>query len=77
MALEVIDLKGIASGKRVEEHIIVSKYWCPDFDLGSGPTQSIITLLKGSEKAGIGLSGAFGIFWLGLPITWQVWQVFT
>ena len=43
---------GIASGKRVDAHIIVNN---------NGPTQSVITLLKGSSKAGIGLNGAFEI----------------
>ena len=45
---------GMASGKRVEAHIIVRRYALPDFVLGKGPTQSIIILLKGSSKAGMG-----------------------
>ena len=46
MFLVLIFLSGMASGKRVETHIIVVS--------GKGPTQSIIILLKGSSKAGIG-----------------------
>jgi len=30
--------------------------------LGKGPTQSTITILNGSEKAGIGFNEATGIF---------------
>ena len=52
---------GIASGKRVEAHIIVSKYWFPLFVFGNGPTQSIITREKGSSNAGMGIRGALGI----------------
>ena len=47
-------LKGIASGKRVEVHIIVKRYSFPDLVQGKGPTQSISILQKGSSKAGIG-----------------------
>ena len=54
-------LRGIASGKHVEAHIIVSIYKLPDFVFGNGPTQSIRTLLNGSSKAGIGIKGADGI----------------
>ena len=53
--------RGIASGKRVERHMIVSRYWLPDLVLGRGPTQSIIISLNGSLQAGIGLRGAAGI----------------
>jgi len=45
----------------------VSKNLFPLFVLGRGPTQSMITLEKGSSNAGIGLRGAGGITWLGLP----------
>jgi hypothetical protein len=48
-------------------------YWFPDVVLGSGPTQSTITLLKGSSKAGMGQIGATDFFLLGFPTTWQVW----
>ena len=41
-------LKGIASGKRVEAHIIVKRYSLLDLVFGSRPTQSIMILLKGS-----------------------------
>ena len=51
-------LSGTASGNRVLVHIIVNRNWFPDLVLGSGPTQSISTLLNGSPTAGIGLSGA-------------------
>jgi hypothetical protein len=44
----------MASGKRVEAHIIVSNYRFPYLVLGSGPTQSTTTLLKESSKAGMG-----------------------
>ena len=33
-------LIGTASGKWVEAHMMVSKYWLPLLVLGSGPTQS-------------------------------------
>ena len=64
-------LKGIASGNRVELHIIVNKNSFCDFVLGNGPTQSIIMCEKGSSKAGMGCKG---VFWLGLPPNWQVWH---
>ncbi len=35
-----MERNAIASGKRVDVHIIVRMYSCPDFDLGRGPTQS-------------------------------------
>ena len=74
MVFDLIFLDGIASGKRVESHMIVKRYSQPDLVLGSGPTQSIITLLKGSSNAGIGCKWALGIVWLGFPTIWQVWQ---
>ena len=40
----------MASGKRVEAHIIMRRYSWPDFVLGKGPTQSIIILLKVHQK---------------------------
>ena len=67
IALVLVFLKGIASGKRVEAHIIVKRYSDPDLVLGKGPTQSIMILLNGSSKAGIGCKGLFGIVWLGFP----------
>ena len=54
MLLVLIFLSGMASGKRVEAYIIMRRYSWPDLVLGKGPTQSIIILLKGSSKAGIG-----------------------
>lgn len=54
MVLVLIFLRGMASGKRVEAHMIVSRYWLPDLVLGRGPTRSIMILLNGSSKAGIG-----------------------
>ena len=42
----LIFLKGIASGKRVEAHIIVKRYSLQDMVFGNGPTQSIMILLK-------------------------------
>ena len=74
MVLVLIFLRGIVSGKRVEAHIIVRRYSQPDLVLGRGPTQSIIILLKGSSKAGMGCKGAFGTVWLGFPTFWHVWQ---
>ena len=56
--LEVIFLKGMASGYLVVVSMIVSKYSLPNLVLGNGPTQSIITFLKGSFTTGIGASGA-------------------
>ena len=38
IVLVLIFLSGIASGKRVETHIIVKRYWHPDFVLGRAPT---------------------------------------
>jgi hypothetical protein len=52
IVLALILLSGMTSGKRVEAHIIVSSYIFPYLVLGSGPTQSRITLLKESSKAG-------------------------
>ena len=51
----------IASGKCVDLHIIVSRYWLPDLVLGRGPMQSIIVSLNGLLQAGMGLRGATGI----------------
>jgi hypothetical protein len=62
MAGVFIFRNGIASGKRVEVHIIA-------FFFGSSPTQSISIRLNGSSNAGIGKRGAGGIFWFGLPTT--------
>ena len=53
--------RGIASGKQVDAYIIVNKYWLPALVLGKGPTQSIMTLVNGSSKAGIGFKAAQGI----------------
>ena len=61
MVFALIFLKGIASGNLVDAHMIVSKYWFPDFAFGSGTTQSTIIWLKGSMIAGIDCSGAFGM----------------
>ena len=69
MVLVLIFLKGIASGKRVEAHIIVKRYSLPDLVYGNGPTQSIMILLKGSSNAGIGCNPGLGMTWLGLPTT--------
>ena len=58
----------MASGKRVEAHIIVRRYSWPDFVLGKRPTQSIIILLKGSSKAGMGCKWALVLSgWVFLP----------
>ena len=62
MVLTLMFLKGIAFGNLVEAHITVSRYSFPDFVFGKGPTQSILTLLKSSSKAGIGCKGAGGTF---------------
>ena len=71
----LIFLNGIASGNRVEAHIMVNKYWLLFLVFGSGPTKSIRTRLNGSSKAGIGFRGAFGITWLGLPTIGHVSHV--
>lgn len=55
-------VSGMASGNRVDVHMMVSKYWFPDLVLGKAPTQSTNTRLKGSSIAGIGWRGADGIF---------------
>jgi hypothetical protein len=60
--LDLIFLSGIASGNLVDAHIMVNRYWLPDFVLGKGSTQSTIILLKGSSNAGIGCRWALGIF---------------
>ena len=52
IVLALIFLSGIASGKRVEAHIIVNTYRFPYLVLGSGATRSTISLLKESSKAG-------------------------
>ena len=67
IVLALILLSGMASGKRVEAHIIVSNYRFPYLILGSGPTQSRITLLKESSKAGTGRSVAAWMFCFGFP----------
>jgi hypothetical protein len=54
---DIIFISGMTIEKRVEAHIIVSKYRLPYLVLGSGPTQSTITLLKDSSKEGTGRSG--------------------
>ena len=61
MDFALIFFKSVASGNLVETHIIVNKYWFPLLVLGSGPTQSIMTRLNGSSKAGIDFSGALAI----------------
>ena len=48
MVFVLIFLKGIASGKRVEAHILVKMYSFPDLVFGKGPTQSIM-MLNGSK----------------------------
>ena len=53
--------RGIASGKQVDAHIIFNNYWLPALVLGKGPTQSIMTLVNGSSKAGIGFKAERGI----------------
>ena len=51
-------LNGIAPGNLVTVHITINKYWFPLLVLGRGPTQSTITLLKGSSVTGIGTNEA-------------------
>ena len=46
---------------------MVKRYWFLGLVFGKGPTQSIITLLNGSSKAGMGLRGATRIFLVWLP----------
>ena len=46
----LIFLSGMASGKRVEAHIIVRRSSWPALVLGKGPTHSIIILLKSHQK---------------------------
>ena len=58
----------MVSGKREEAHIIVSNYRFPYLVLGSGPTQSRITLLKEYSKAGTGRSVAACMFCFGFPL---------
>ena len=69
IVFDLIFLKGIASGKRVEAHIIVMRYFLPDLVFGHGPTQSIMIPLKGSSNAGIGCNPALDITWLSFPTT--------
>ena len=54
MDLVLIFLRGMASGNRVQAQMIVNRYWLAVLILGRGPTQSMIILLNGSSKAGIG-----------------------
>ena len=61
MVLALICLKGVASGNLLEAHIIKRRNLFQDLVFGKWPTQSIMTLLKGSLKAGIGCKGAWGI----------------
>lgn len=67
----LIERRGIAAGKRVAVHIMVRMYSCPDFDLGSRPTQSINKRSNGSRITGMWCKGAMGSFWFGLPTDWQ------
>ena len=53
---------GTASAKRVDAHMIISKYWFLLLVCGKGPTQSISTRKNGSSNARMGISGALGIF---------------
>ena len=52
----------MASGKRVEAHIIVRRYSLPDLLLGKGPTQSIISLLKVHQKQELAVSELLVLF---------------
>ena len=52
----------LRSGKQVNQYMIVSKYWLPDEVLGKGPTQLVMTWLKGSLHTGIGSRGTTGRF---------------
>jgi hypothetical protein len=54
IVLTLIFLSGMAIEKRVEVHIIVSKYIFSYLVLGSSLTQSTMTLLKDYSKAGTG-----------------------
>ena len=49
------DLSGMASGKRVDAHIIVRRYSQPDLVFGRGPTQSINYSVKRFIKCMNGL----------------------
>ena len=53
--------RGMASGKRVDLHIIVNKNLFPDFVFGRGPTQSIRISPNSSPHTGTGFNGATGI----------------
>ena len=59
----------MAIEKRVEAHIIFSKYRFPYLVWGSGPIQSTMTLLKDYSKADTNRSGATRMFWFGFHIT--------
>lgn len=61
MELAVILHSGTASGKRVDVHMMVSKYLFPVYVLGSGPTQSTVTHSNGSPRVGIGHKGISGM----------------
>ena len=50
-----------------EKGMEVSKCWFPDLVLGSGPTQSTITLLKDSAEAGMGWRGDTGKHFIRSP----------
>jgi hypothetical protein len=60
--------------KRVEAHIIFSKYRFPYLVLGSDPIQSTLTLLEDYSKAGTVRSGATRMFWFGFHIIRQMLQ---
>ena len=64
--------RGMASGNLELAHIIVNKYRFPDFVLGKGPTQSIITRSNGLSLMVMGLSGAIAMPVLGFPAFWPV-----
>ena len=54
-------VKDMISMNLVEAHIMIKRYWFPDLVFVKGPAQSIITLLNGSKRAGMGLRGASGL----------------
>ena len=53
---------------------MVSKYRFPLLALGSGSTQSTLTLLKDYSKDGTDRSGATRMVWFGFPINLQMLQ---
>ena len=69
MVLALIFLEGIVSGKRVETHIVSTRYSFPDFRQKTNIINYMYDPAKKIINAGTGCYPAFGTTWLGFPTT--------